>query len=254
MVRGHRKHLVTSCFVSVTLLALASVWVAATPAYGEPPNLVIDPGTLRLSGVSGTNVSASFLVHVSNTSRALSIRSISATALQDNSGHRLPASSVSLASSNMTIGIGAVVTLTVALSIPAGALPGNYSGQVILFAENGSVTSAGLHVVVTPPLNAYLLSYGVIVFGVSLSFLYSPVGDKQNDKNRLSLARFDKARIRDHATVLVTAGILSGVAFSYFLTSSTDFGAMPLRDNLAAFLQGFLVHRGMDGLAGKIFK
>lgn len=156
-----------------------------------------------------------------------------------------------------------------------------------------------LNLTVRPPSSYYLEIAVVIVVGVILSLIYSPVLDKPDkgkkdekqdgeptDKYIQGMLERDRrqkdnallafnnskwtgvrnynpqtkepernsAKITNAIFAAGSAATLAIVAFAYFFSNATDFGSMPLRDVGTAFLQGFLIHRGLDGLAPKIFK
>jgi len=258
--------------LAVSALALAtSVTISAS---GDTLSVVGAPEPLRISGDSGDSISASILVHVSNATRLLSINNVSSTVLQDTAGHQIPASSVTITPSSFPIPVETFVSLTVTVHIPGGTTPGNYSGQILMLVSNGSVATATIRLIVEPPWWTYLASLAATGVGVALSFIYSPYLDPESkkDKNeskkgevKLELSWTGKdwwngwdglkgLKARKHLTLVGASITLSFVAFSYLLFTQSDFGVSILRVLATAFLQGFLIHRGLDGLAPKIFK
>ena len=169
----------TTRSLALIVAALAAVALAANSSSGEAPQAVGLPETLIITGVPGSTPSGTFLVHVSNSTQSLSIPTARATALQDDAGHQIPVTSINLTPSTSIIDPDSFLTLTVTVFLSAGTTPGNYSGQVVLLAENGSTTTLNLNLSVKAPYWAYAVIIFLIAVGVTLSFIYSPLKDEK---------------------------------------------------------------------------
>ena len=246
--------------LALGLFALISM-AATSPSSGrEASGPVTVPDALLMTGMPGTSVSSSFLVHVSNSTQSLSILVTTATLLQDDAGHQIPASSVSLTPQTFTIEANHFATIGATVLIPSDATTGNYSGKIIYLAENGSTTTTTLSVLVTAPYVGYGISYVFILAGVIVSFIYSPLRDPKPTQQQIAMLGplprwigLRKDNRRNHFAVIIASFTLSFLAFAYLLSSTTNLWAFPLRDLATAFTSGLAAHRTIDGVAPKLF-
>lgn len=166
--------------------------------------------------------------------------------------------------------------MNVEVRIPDGTKAGNYTGQLILIGTSGGVATANINLTVTYDffqcLAVYWFDLVLVGVGVFVSFVYSPLVDQSR---ALQAALTDKTaklgqpgpegrirswicksrlyltlRDRVHATNFWFCIFTGVVAFAYVLTEIPGFGADPTRAAATALIDGFVLHRIVDGTQG----
>jgi hypothetical protein len=259
---------VAGAFVLLLLLFLSIPLQYATGAGSAATSIipVASPNPVNLPAANpGSTVSAPVTIYFSNASKPISLVLIRPTMLQTKNGNEISNFSI-MVSPNAPVTISGTTTFEVTVRIPSEAKPGNYSGQLILVGANGGVATVSVNVGITYNLSQYLGAYwgdlAWILVGILVSFAYSPLRDAKPKTKAAPDAQAKSftalvTRHRSlgilttpaHFAVLLSSIAIGVAAFAYFLTVSPGFGVNPFHDAAVSILDGFVVHRLMDGVA-----
>jgi hypothetical protein len=226
-------------------------------------------------------------VYFTNSSKPINLVTVRATLLQTKTGYDIPNSSITVSAQFPLVVSRAVtfnVTVRIPSQTRPGNYTGQL---VLIGANGGvSTESLSITVTYTflQYFGAYWGDLFWVILGVAVSYVYSPVSDvgkkkanasyeKKREKDvkeaetkgqtkeqieatyprKMSRSQAAKTYVKEtlntrvHPAIFLTGAAIGIVIFSSFLTATPGFGVSAFHDAAISILDGFAVHRLLDG-------